>query len=96
MTDTLPPPASRTPARSAPLSRSDPVVVPDDGHLAATAAHPTPQSQSHEPAFTLPARDQRRQIQKHVPPARPAERAQAIAVRVKLRQGVDRDGHVRR
>jgi hypothetical protein len=80
-----PPPRFRrgaTPCHGDPPSRRDPVAVPDDRHLTATTTHPTAQAQSHERALALPARHQRRQIQKGVPPAGPAERAQPVAVRV--------------
>jgi hypothetical protein len=78
-------------SRTAPVRR-----VPDNGQLAATTADPTAHAQAHEFARALARRDQRGQIQKHVPAARPAEDAQSIAVFVKRAEGIELDDHPRR
>jgi len=54
---------------------------------AAGTAHP----QSHDRPLALPRVNQRRQIQKPMPPAGPTEHAQAIAVLMQYPQGVEFD-----
>jgi hypothetical protein len=73
-----------------------PVGIPDDGEFAATAADTAAHAQAHYVSRTLAGRDQRRQIQKDVPTARPAENIQLVPVFVKHAEGVEDDDHARR
>jgi hypothetical protein len=70
--------------------------VPDNRQFAATAADATAHAQAHDRAFALTGRDQRRQVQKDVAAARPAEYAESIPVFVKRAKGVELDDHPRR